>query len=259
MQAKTKSDYNIQTVGLALDILEQFYGSDNELGLTELCRRLNLQKNRVFRLLATLESRNYIEQDKITANYRLGVKNLRLGQAFVSQTGIQQQARPVLESLTEKCEETSYVAVMKDFHIVCLDSVESELPIRTVPSVGVMHPFYCTSAGKILAAAMNEKKLLKYYDSGELKRFTSNTIDNPYKLTTHLRKIAELGYAVGDEELEVGAKCVGAPVRDHTKNVVGAVCISGPSMRFTAERINDELIPLVKEAGKELSVRLGYW
>ncbi|MFZ2948341.1 MAG: IclR family transcriptional regulator [Desulfuromonadaceae bacterium] len=258
MIVKTKPDYSIQTVGFALDVLEQFYGSDEELGLTELCRRLKLQKNRVFRLLATLESRNYIEQNKVTTNYRLGLKNLRLGQAFVKQTGLRQLARPVLETLARKCEETSCVAIMKDFHVVYIDAIESKLPIRVVASAGTMHPFYCTAAGKILASALNENKLLEYCSNGELRRFTSHTICDPIELVHHLRGIVKLGYAVGDEELEAGAKCVAAPIRDYTKNVIGAVSISGPSMRFTAEHINNELLPLVKDAANELSFCLGY-
>lgn len=258
MLNKTKSAYNIQIVGYALDVLEQFSDSDKELGLTELCRHLKLQKNRVFRLLATLESRNFIEQNKTTASYRLGMKNLRLRQAFVKQGGLTQHARPVLETLTRKCKETSYVAIIKDFHVIYLDAIESALPLRVVPCVGKMLPFYCMSAGKVLAVGMSDKSLLEYYRSGKLKKYTSNTIDDPKELIKHLRKVAELGYAVGDEEFEVGAKCVGAPIRDYTKNVIGALSVSGPSTRFTDKRIKDELIPVVREAAEELSFKLGY-
>lgn len=258
MLNKTKSTYDIQTVGYALDVLEQFYDSDIELGLTELCRRLKLQKNRVFRLLATLESRNFIEQNKATTSYRLGMKNLRLGQAFVKQGGLQQHARPILEALTKTCEETSYIAIMKDFHVVYLDAIESELPVRVVPCVGSMLPFYCMSAGKVLAAGMSENNLLEYCQSGELKKYTSKTIIDPHELANHLRRVAVFGYAVGDEELEVGAKCVGAPIRDYTKSIVGAVSVTGPSMRFTAKRMENELIPLVKKAAEEISFKLGY-
>lgn len=255
---KEKSVYIIQSVGHALDVLEQFHDNVDELGITELSRRLMLQKNKVYRLLATLESRSFIEQNMATTNYRLGLKNLQLGQAFIKQTGLLRQARPMLESLVMKCEETSYVAILKDFQIVYLDAIESELPVRVVPRVGAMLPFYCTAAGKVLAADMNEKKLEEFIQSVELKRYTSNTISDPDGLASHLRRIAELGYAVDDEELDVGARGVGAPIRDHTKRVIGAVSVYGPSIRLTAERMHQELIPLVKGAAEEISVRLGY-
>lgn len=258
MKKKEKSAYIIQTVDSALDVLEQFHDSEEELGLTELCRRLKLHKNKVYRLLATLESRNYIEQNKATTTYRLGMKNLHLGQAFINQMGMLRQARSVLESLTKKCEETSYLAVQKNFRIICLDAIESNLPVRVVPRVGSTLPFYCTAAGKVLVAGMSDKNLREYFKSAGIRKYTSNTISHPDELTSQLRRIVELGYALDDEEMDVGVKCVGAPIRDYTKHVVGAVSISVPSMRFTAERMNDELIPLIKEAAGEISVKLGY-
>src|SRR5450631_1483311 len=109
MIKKQKSVYIIQTVGHALDVLEQFNGDVDELGFSELCRRLKFQKNKIFRLLATLEARNFIEQNKATTGYRLGLKNLQLGQTFFKQAGLIGHARPILESLTRRCDETSYV------------------------------------------------------------------------------------------------------------------------------------------------------
>ena len=111
---KVKTDYTIQIVKQALRILEQFQGKDDELGITELSKRLKLHKNKVFRLLATLSSRNYIEQNAATESYRLGSKNLQLGQASIQQTGLLHQAKPVLESLARNCNETSYISIMQD-------------------------------------------------------------------------------------------------------------------------------------------------
>lgn len=259
MMKKEKSSYVIQTVAQALDILEQFHDNIDELGIAELSRRLKLHKNKVFRLLATLESRYYVEQNIVTENYRLGLKNLRLGQTFVKQMGFLRQARPVQEYLVRKCNETSYVAIMKDFQIVYLDAVESDLPVRVVPRVGEKLPIYCTAAGKVVAASLNEETLREYIHAGKLKRYTSNTISDPDELVNHLRSIADLGYAVDNEELDVGVKCVGAPIRDYTRQVIGAVSISGPSIRLSAERMSHELIPLVKKAAEEISIRLGFY
>lgn len=258
MTRKEKSDYNIQSVGHAFDLLEQFNGDINELGFTELCRRLNFPKNKVFRLLATLESRNFIELNAATAGYRLGLKTLQMGQAFARQMGLMRQARPILETLSRKSEETAYVGILKDFKAVYLDSIESEQPVRVVSRVGKMFPFYCTDVGKVIAASMDEKYLREYLKHAELKSFTSNTISDQEEMEKHLCKVAKLGYAIDNEERDVGVKCIGAPIRDYTKKVIGAVGISGPSVRFNAKRLKSELIPLVKEATDELSLRLGY-
>ncbi len=258
MAKKEKSEYLIQAVSHALDLLEQFHGDVDELGVTELSKRLKLHKNNVFRLLATLESRGYIEQNRVTENYRLGLKTLELGQTFIKQMGLLRQSRPVLEALVRECNETTYVAILKEFHIVYLDVVETDLTVRVVPRVGARLPAYCTAAGKIQIAYMTDEELENYLPTKELKRFTPNTITDRDELKKHLQQVADMGYAIDNEELDVGVRCVGAPIRDYTRRIIGAVSISGPSMRFTDERMDKELIPLVKKAGEEISTKLGF-
>jgi DNA-binding IclR family transcriptional regulator len=258
MAKKEKSEYIIQAVDHALDLLEQFQGDVDELGVTELSKRLKLHKNNVFRLLATLESRNYIEQNKVTENYRLGLKTLELGQTFIKQMGLLRQSRPVLESLVKECNETTYVAILKDSHIVYLDVVETDLTVRVVPRVGSRLPAYCTAAGKIQLAFMTDEELNHYLPTKEMKRYTANTITDRDEFKAHLAKVSELGYAIDNEEMDVGVCCVGAPIRDYTRRIIGAVSISGPSMRFSRERMEKELIPLIKKAGEDISTKLGF-
>lgn len=257
MAKKEKSEYIIQAVSHALDLLEQFHDEVDELGVTELSKRLKLHKNNVFRLLATLESRGYIEQNRVTENYRLGLKTLELGQTFIRQMGLLRQSRPVLESLVRECNETTYVAILKDFHIVYLDVVETDLTVRVVPRVGARLPAYCTAAGKVQIAYMTDEEL-EHYLPKELSPFTPNTITDKAQFRRHLAEVVEKGYAIDNEELDIGVRCVGAPIRDYTRRIVGAVSISGPSMRFTDERMDKELIPLVVKAGEEISSKLGF-
>ena len=258
MAKKEKSEYIIQAVSHALDLLEQFHDEVDELGVTELSKRLKLHKNNVFRLLATLESRNYIEQNKVTENYRLGLKTLELGQTFIKQMGLLRQSRPVLEGLVKECNETTYVAILKESHIVYLDVVETDLTVRVVPRVGARLPAFCTAAGKVQIAYMTDEELENYLPTKEMKRYTPKTVVDREELKRHLKVVAEQGYAIDDEEMDVGVKCVGAPIRDYTRRIIGAVSISGPSMRFTEERLEKELIPLVMRSGEEISHKLGY-
>jgi IclR family KDG regulon transcriptional repressor len=258
MAKKDKSEYIIQAVDHALDLLEQFQGDIDELGVTELSKRLKLHKNNVFRLLATLESRNYIEQNRVTENYRLGLKTLELGQTFIKQMGLLRQSRPVLEALVKECNETTYVAILKESHIVYLDVVETDMTVRVVPRVGSRLPAYCTAAGKIQLAYMTDEELDHYLPTKELKRYTDATITDRDAFKAHLAEIAEQGYAIDNEEMDIGVCCVGAPIRDYTRRIIGAVSISGPSMRFSKERIEKELIPLVKRAGEDISTKLGF-
>lgn len=258
MAKKEKSEYIIQAVSHALDLLEQFHGEVDELGVTELSKRLKLHKNNVFRLLATLESRGYIEQNRATENYRLGLKSLELGQTFIKQMGLLRQAKPILEKLVGACNETSYVAIFKDGYIVYLDVVETDLTVRVVSRVGSRLPAYCTASGKVHLAHMSDEEVDALLPAKELKAYTPNTVVDRDKIKQELRKVAEAGYAIDDEEVDLGVRCIAAPIRDYTRRIVGAVSISGPAMRFSDERLEKELIPLAIQAGEELSTRLGY-
>ncbi|HKK02144.1 MAG TPA: IclR family transcriptional regulator [Desulfuromonadales bacterium] len=258
MARKDKSEYIIQAVSHALDLLEQFHGDVDELGVTELSKRLKLHKNNVFRLLATLESRGYIEQNKATENYRLGLNALELGQTFIKQMGLLRQSKPILEDLVRACNETSYVAILKEGYIVYLDVAETDLTVRVVSRVGSRLPCHCTAAGKIHLAYMSEEEIDNQFPSRELKGYTPSTITDREQLKESLKQIAETGYAFDDEELDLGVRCVAAPIRDYTRRIVGAVSLSGPSMRFSNERIEQELVPLVLRASEELSTRLGF-
>ena len=258
MAKKDKSEYIIQAVSHALDLLEQFHDDVDELGVTELSKRLKLHKNNVFRLLATLESRGYIEQNKATENYRLGLKSLELGQTFIKQMGLLRQAKPILERMVKECNETSYVAIFKEGYIVYLDVVETDLTVRVVSRVGSRLPAYCTASGKVHLAFMPEEEIDALLPSRELKGYTPSTITDREQLKAELRKVAEQGYAIDNEELDLGVRCLAGPIRDYTRRIVGAVSISGPSMRISDERMEKELIPLILQAADDLSTRLGY-
>jgi len=257
MAKKDKSEYIIQAVSHALDLLEQFHDDVDELGVTELSKRLKLHKNNVFRLLATLESRGYIEQNRATENYRLGLKSLELGQTFIKQMGLLRQAKPILENMVAESNETSYVVIFKEGHSVYLDVVETDLTVRVVSRVGSRLPAYCTAAGKAQLAFMSDEELEEVLPS-QLSQHTSTTLADRDKLKAQLAEIAKQGYAIDDEELDLGVRCVAAPIRDYTRRIIGALSLSGPAMRFSMERIEKELIPLVMNSAEELSTRLGF-
>jgi DNA-binding IclR family transcriptional regulator len=255
---KDKSEYVVQSVDRALDILEVFDYRKEELGVTELSHRLGLHKNNVFRLLATLEVRGYIEQDRKSGNYRLGIKTFEVANVFLHHLGLRRQARPILEELVSRCNETGYLAVTDGPHVVYVLMQEASQTVRIAPRLGHRLPAYCTASGKVQLAYESPDRLMQIFREHPLRKRTEHTIDSPDALLQHLREVARLGFAVDNEELEYGIRCVAAPVRDHSHRVVAGVVLSGPVARFSRERIEAELVPLVKEAGTRISQRLGY-
>jgi DNA-binding IclR family transcriptional regulator len=254
---KDKSEYVVQAVDRALSILEAFDYHQEELGVTELAQRLGLHKNNVFRLLATLECRGFIDQDKKTANYRLGIKTFEVATVFLHHLGLRRQARPVLEELVASCNETAYLAVADGPHVIYILMQETSHTVRIFPRLGHRLPAYCTASGKVQLAYESHDRLTQIFKHTPLRKLTENTVSSVEVLERHLQEVARRGYAIDDEELEYGVRCVAAPVRDYSHRVVAAVGLSGPVSRLSMERIEHELVPLVKGAGLKISQRLG--
>lgn len=256
MVRREKSNYIIQAVAHALDVLEQFYG-DGELGVTELSKRLKLHKNNIFRILATLEAREYIEQNRSTENYRLGTKCLQLGQTYIQHMGLLQQARPIMVEVVKVCHESAYVAVMRKGKVVPLDMIESDQPVRIVSHVGENLPLHCTAAGKVHLAFEPKEEVQRYLPQ-ELERYTTNTITDSRAFFDQLEEVSKRGYAVDNGEYLTDVRSVAVPIKDYTRTVVGSLAVSGPTYRIPSQRIEQEIVPLVTKAGRELSSRLGY-
>jgi len=250
-------NYMIQTVSRALDLLEQFQEGDAELGITDLSNRLNLQKNNVFRLVATLKAKNYIEMNSATGKYRLGIKTRALGQVATRLIDFAQHARPFLADLKQACHETCNFSVIKDGYAYYLESVESDLPVRVAQQVGSSRPLYCTAAGRVQLAFVEPHRRMELLSGSEMKRLTPRTITDPDLLYNELDKVAQQGYAIDDQEHDAGVMEIAAPVFDSHGAVIGALSILGPEMRLAGPRLENELLPLVCQSAAHLSRLLG--
>jgi IclR family KDG regulon transcriptional repressor len=258
MVRRDKTNYVIQSVAHSLDVLEQFFGEVDELGVTELSKRLKLHKNNVFRLLATLEARGYIEQNKSTENYRLGIKCLHLGRRYIHHMGLVRQARPILSEVAKKCRESVFVAIARRDGIVPLEAAEpDDRAVRITPPIGLTLPLHCTAIGKAHLAFDAEEQLRSTLPE-QLHRYTEHTIVDRTALLEQLQSVARDGYAVDTGEFFEDVASVAVPIRDYTRSVVGLLAVAGPAYRIPGERITTELAPLTLEAGRELSHRLGY-
>jgi len=258
---KAKSDYTIQTVVNALRVLETFQDAE-ELGVTDIARSLDLHKNNVFRLLATLELQGYIEQ-RDGGPYRLGTRCLELGRAYSRAGGdLLRRAGASLDALARETGETAHMAVLRDFEVVHLDGRESSQLLRVGSRVGRRLPAHCTALGKVLLGCADER-LRSDYDrwitaSGGLETRTESSVVDRDKLFEHLRGVAVRRVAVDLEECEPGLCCVAAPVFDDTGHLVAALSVSGPSVRLDPESLVAEVAPRVSAAADRLSSELGY-
>ncbi|MFH0924481.1 MAG: IclR family transcriptional regulator [bacterium] len=253
-----EKQYLVKAVINALDVLEVFIGKEEEIGVGELSRRLDLPKNKIFRLLSTLKERGFVEQNKVTEKYRLGLKVFELGQAYKSKLGLLKLAHPILVNLSVSCDESVYMAVLDGIEVVYVDMEETTKPLRIVPHLGSRAPVYCTAIGKIQLAFRDVEEREGIVKKMRLETKTKNTITDIRKLTKQLLEIIKKGYALDNEEFEEGVKCVAVPIRDYNNAVVAGICISGPSVRMSEKRIKNELLKLILDASQEISHKLGY-
>ena len=225
--------------------------------VTDLSKRLKLHKNNVFRLLATLEARGYIEQNKASENYRLGLKCLQIGQTYIHQMGLLMQSRSILEALAKSTRESVYVGIRKGGVIMPLDFVEPQRAVRVVSFLGTALPAHCTAVGKIHLAFESDGSLRQTL-AEHLARFTDKTIVERGALDEHIGQVAAAGYAIEKGEFTEDVHSVAVPVRDYTRTLVGTLAVVGPSQRLTDEAIAKEITPSLLRAGEELSRRLGF-
>ncbi|MDA2932301.1 IclR family transcriptional regulator [Nitrospinae bacterium AH-259-F20] len=253
-----KSPSVIKAVDHAFDVLEALGGDREELGVTELSKELGLSKNNVFRLLATFQERDYVEQNPKTEHYRLGLKVFEMAQVYLHKSGLIRHAQPVLNEMVAACDESAYISILRDDEIVYLDLMESRHTIKLIPRVGRRLPSHCTAAGKIQLAYQSEDDLERLFKDRPIVRYTDNTVADFDALLKELARCAEQGYAVDNKEYEDEVRCVAAPVRDYTRRVVAGISIAGPVFRMTDEVVEENLVPLVVEGARTVSAKLGY-
>jgi DNA-binding IclR family transcriptional regulator len=261
MTKKPKSDYAIQAVANALRLLRVFRDQD-EIGVAELARQLELPKNNVFRLLATMEEQGFIEQNRTSGRYRLGLACHTLGQAFTRARPLLERARPVLDLLLAQTGETVHLAVRDGFEVVHLEARAPVREIATGVRTGRRAPMHCTALGKVLLGCSPER-LWREFDEqvvkrGKLPQRTERSIDNPIKFFEHLRTVAGAGYAVDLGELEDGLGCAAAPVHAGDGELVAALSVSAPLFRIGEEALVGDLRCKVVGAAEQLSASLGY-
>ncbi|MDQ7843423.1 MAG: IclR family transcriptional regulator [Armatimonadota bacterium] len=239
-----------------LDILLAFLREGREMGISELSRIVRLPKATVHRLVQVLVSRGFLARDPATAGYRVGLTPFRLGNLFLAQTHVRQVALPVIHELARRTGETVNLNVVVDRHRICIEKAESPQDIRHAVELGRPLPLYAGASGKVLLAHLPEEEIEAVLAAG-IHRFTPRTIVDPARLRRSLAEIRRRGYAVTSDERVAGASAVSAPIRNGAGRVVAGLTISGPTYRFTPDRVRS-FITLVREGARQISAALGY-
>ena len=225
----------IQSVDRAIEILRCFEHED-ELGITELGKRLGLHKSTVFGLVNTLVSNKLVEKAPGGDKYRLGIELFRLSANVRS--GIREIGAPHIRQLVEATGETVNLVIPDGTDVVYVEKKESPHSMRICTSIGQRMPMYCTAVGKTILAFMGEAERDAIIRDMELTPRTENTICTREELIAQLTKVRNSGYALDDEELEYGLVCVAVAVFNKHGEPVAALSVSGPKQRMGENKIS---------------------
>lgn len=258
MQDLATERYNIRAVDRALRLLAVL--SDGKpRNLTELSEAIGLSSSTTFRILATLVCNNYVERDKHSGNYRLGLACLELAQVYHVGSDIRQVALPELERLRDDTKETVHLALLDKMEVVYVEKINGLHVVQVMSSrVGGRLPAYCTGLGKVLLAHTDQHLVRTHFEQTGLIPYTPMTIQSVDALMEHLAQVRRQGYALDRGEHEAEVRCVAAPVFDATNKVVAAISVAGPSGRMDPVEAQTEIIDRTLSAARAISSRLGY-
>ena len=230
--------------------------SDNEfLTVAQLAKLMNINRASSHRFLSTLKELGYADKDN-SSRYYLTFKVIELGMKVLDRFEIRKIAHPFLQELSNKFNETINLGYFNGEEVLTIDKIDSTEILRMDAGIGGGEPAYCTSLGKVILAFLPERQLEKYLQETELIPFTPNTVISKDRLLGELRNIKENGYAIDDEELSIGLRCVGAPLFDHNGQVHYAISLSGPSIRMGSKKI-EEMQRELKKICQILSGKMG--
>ena len=245
-----------QTVERALDILEAFMDSNEALGITELSRRVRLNKSTTYRIVQALRTRSYINQNHQNNKYCLGYKTLRLASSFLNQNKLREIARTYLEELSRETLQTVQLAILEGDKVVYIDQVEGTDIFQVRLRIGDRGPLHCTAAGKSILAFQPEGEMEKIFAKSKLIPFTNKTITSIKQLKEELRKIRRIGFSFSDQEYDKNLRAVGAPILGIGSKVIGALALVAPYNRIKVKEVPYYGM-MVKETGLKISLEMG--
>ena len=250
--------YVIEILDVALNIIDTMaFNPEESHSPSDLARQFNLNRSRTFRILKTLERRGFVDYDSKLETYRLGMKFLTIGNSVRDRISLRQEAEQVLKGLAAETGDCAYLIVPSGAAAIVVDRFSGGNMLQLSAPIGTLLPLHAGAAPKILLAFMPKDQRELHLNKMELTRYTPQTITEKSLLKRTLEEICRMGYAVDEQDFEVGAYAFGAPVYDHDGHVVAGLSICTPSARYSPERRKD-LIRLVMAAARALSGKLGY-
>ncbi|MGH9521712.1 MAG: IclR family transcriptional regulator [Terriglobales bacterium] len=248
--AKSDSSYSVPALHRTLDIIEALIGQ-RPLTVSELHRQFKIPKSSVYAILQTLKARGYVSKDDMD-QYSLSLRLFTLGISLIENLDLRKGTHALLEELTQKAQLTGHIGVLDGKEAVYIDKAEVLTAVRLTTWLGRRVPLHSTSMGKAMLAFLPEAEVDAVLGKGPLQKLTSKTITNPAQLKLELAKVRAQGYAISNEENEIGVRAVGAPIFGSTGRPVAAVNLGASALNMKSKDL-PRLGALVRNYAEKIS------
>jgi len=243
---------SIQVIDRLAQLLDAIAAHDEPVSLKVLSAETGLHPSTSFRILASLTEQGFVERST-RGNYQLGIKLMQLGSRVRTAVDIRKVALPLMEKLRDQLDETVNLTVREGDEIVYIERSLAKRMIRVEQVIGSRAPLHVTAVGKMMLGDMGEVACRSYAKRSKLPAYTVNTHTKITALWQECIASANRGYALDNEEAELGVSCIGTLVRDASGHVVAGLSVSAP-----IERRKQKWIAQVMETGEQLSSLLGF-
>ena len=247
----------VKSAGRALCILELLTRVERAMTFMAIEDILGYPRSSLHGLLRTLVERGWLELDETSRVYALGIRAWEAGNTYLRATSLAKRALPYMTEVRDALDETVQLAVLDGRFNVYVAKVDGTQRLVLASEIGRRLEAHATGLGKILLAGLAPQELDRRLAGVELERFTPNTITDGDELKREIARITSSGYALDKEEYTIGVRCVAVPVRNHNGDIVAAMSVSVPRVRFSLER-QRRALQLLQQAAANLSSTLGH-
>ena len=249
-------DDHVRVVDRVFDIIEVLAQSSKPVGLTEIASLTGMSKSTVHRLLTSMLNRQYVDKHPGGA-YSIGYKMLETVSYHINSLELLTEAKPFLNNILRELELTAHLGVLDGSNVIYLERMDIYPGTRLYTQVGYRSPAFCSSIGKCLLACLSGSELEEALYLCKFEKFTKNTIVDAQEFKRHLKVVRKQGWAMDNEEFQIGHRCVGAPIFDYRSAPVAAISASGSINSISDEKLK-LIIQQVQEAASQISRRMGY-
>jgi len=246
-------DY-VNSLARGLEVICAFTRATPQMSLSDVARATNMTRATARRLLLTLVREGYASQDGKV--FSLRPKILRLGYSALSSMNIWDVAQPLMAQLADKLRESVFAAVLDGHDVVYVARANSDRLVNIGITIGSRAPAHAVSTGRVLLAAQGEPEFHRYLETVNLVKFTTNTVVSKVKLRELIEESRASGWAIVDQELEIGLRSISVPIRNAEGHTVAALNVCCPSSRLTPEQMRTSVLAELMSTSQAITAGL---